>query len=218
MLKVSRLNPRLVQVLLFPLALALSLGLFAGLGWIIQTPGDASLAEKNPRLGLNWVKVTGDTSLETLKPPPPPPPPPPPSAEVPTASTASSRNNLVSSLAADALSLPVPSMDGSLYTVTPSLNNLGIDASADLPVYREAPAYPRQAMARRQEGWVELVFEVDAQGRVIPETIRIIAAQPQHLFDRSAIRAISRWRFAAFELGHGQNRQLKQRLEFRLEG
>lgn len=213
------LSPRLMPIILLPLALTLSLGLFAGLGWIIQGPSNGSLGEKSSRLALNWVQVAGDTEVETLKPPPPPPPPPPETQQQSTSSNSANRSDFAISSANDALNMPLPSIDIGLdATVTPSLANLGIDSSADVPVYREAPRYPRQAMARRQEGWVELVFEVDAKGQVIRDTIRVVNAQPKHLFEREAMRAIARWRFAAFELGSGANRQLRQRLEFRLEG
>ncbi|GLR65231.1 TonB family protein [Marinospirillum insulare] len=212
------LSPRLMPLLLFPLALALSLGLFAGLGWIIQGPS-GGLSEKTPRLALNWVQVAGDTEVETLKPPPPPPPPPPPETQQQSTSSSANRSDFAVSNASSDISLPLPSIDTGLATnATPSLQNLGIDSSADVPVYREAPRYPRQAMARRQEGWVELVFEVDAEGKVLTDTIRVVDAQPKNLFDRAARRAIARWRFAAYELGAGTNRQLRQRLEFRLEG
>lgn len=212
------LSPRILPLILLPLALALSLGLFAGLGWIIQGPS-GGLGEKAPRLALNWVQVAGDTEVETLKPPPPPPPPPPPETQQQSTSSSASRSDFAISDDSDALTMPLPSIDTGLNTsATPSLANLGIDSSADVPVYREAPRYPRQAMARRQEGWVELVFEVDAKGQVIRETIRVVDAEPKHLFERAAKRAIARWRFAAFELSNGPNRQLKQRLEFRLEG
>lgn len=210
---------RFLQILLFPLALALSLGLFAGLGLIIQGPS-GSLNEKTPRLALSWVQLAANSEVEILKPPPPPPPPPPPTAAQPQATSSNSSSDIAWANSSDAaLHMPLPSINTGLDTpALPNLQNLGVDTSADVPVYREAPNYPRQAMARRQEGWVELVFEVDAKGQVIPETIRVTEAEPRHLFERSAIRAIARWRFAAYELGNGPNRQLKQRLEFRLEG
>ncbi len=210
---------RTLQILLLPLALVLSLSLFAGLGWIIQGPS-GSLSEKNPRLALNWVQVAANTEVETLKPPPPPPPPPPPADVQPQATSSSSRSDFALVNTSDAaLNMPLPSIDtGPDTSAMPSLQNLGVDSSADVPVYREAPRYPRQAMARRQEGWVELVFEVDAKGQVMHKTIRVVDAQPKNLFDRAAKRAIARWRFAAYELGAGNNRQLRQRLEFRLEG
>jgi protein TonB len=85
------------------------------------------------------------------------------------------------------------------------------------PVHRVQPQYPRRALARRLEGWVELVFEVDSRGQVQPETIRVVAAQPEGVFDRAARRAIARWRFSSDELG-STGAQLRQRLEFRLEG
>lgn len=209
---------RILPLVIFPLALALSLGLFAGLGWIIQGPS-GGLSEKVPRLALNWVQLAGDTEVETLQPPPPPPPPPPPEVLPQSTSSATSSNQMAVSHANHALSMPLPSIDAGLDTnAMPSLQNLSVATNIDTPVYREAPRYPRQAMARRQEGWVELVFEVDAEGKVLADTIRVLDAEPKHLFERAARRAIARWRFAAYELGAGNNRQLRQRLEFRLEG
>jgi len=209
---------RIMPIFIFPLAFALSLGLFAGLGWIIQGP-NGSPTEKSQRLALNWVQLAGETEVETLKPPPPPPPPPPPETQQQSTSSSASRSEFAISDASDALNLPLPAIDTGLdATATPSLQNMSIDSSADVPVYREAPRYPRQALARRQEGWVELVFEVNAEGKVLADTIRVVDAQPKHLFERAARRAIARWRFAAYELGTSNNRQLRQRLEFRLEG
>lgn len=201
--------------LLLPLALSLSLLVFVGLGWIIQSPVD-SISNKQQRFAMNWVQLSAEPEVETLRPPPPPPPPevssiqPQPAA--PAARAASSASHL------QGMDMPLPAIDSGLDMAAPDLQGTGIDGQAEMPVYREAPQYPRQALARRMEGWVELVFEVDQQGQVIPESIRVIDAEPAHVFDRAARRAITRWRFAAYEMRGKQSRELRQRLEFRMEG
>lgn len=205
----------LLKLFIAPLSLSVTLGIFAGLGWIIQGPSDASLQSKPPRLNMNWVKLQDSPNLETLKPPPPPPPPPPPEMQPPSSLSANKPSNLAQSLDATAVNLhAAPNLDG-VFDIQPPTLNLGLDASADLPVHREAPFYPPRALNRGIEGWVELEFEVDARGQVIPSTIAVISAQPQGIFERSAKEAIAKWRFAAFELAPGKNRKLKQRLEFK---
>ena len=62
-----------------------------------------------------------------------------------------------------------------------------------VPISKAAPEYPPAARKRRAEGWVELQFMVGIDG--VPKQIEVTGAQPAGLFDRSAIRALSRWKF-----------------------
>jgi protein TonB len=200
--------------LLMPLALSLSLLVFVGLGWIIQSP-IGSVSNQQQRFALNWVQLSAEPQVETLR--PPPPPPPPEMTEIqPQAAASSSRSAAVNQL--KGLDMALPAIDAGLDFTAPDLQGVGIDGQAETPVYREAPQYPRQALARRMEGWVELEFEVNQQGQVMAESIRIIDADPPHVFDRAARRAIARWRFASYEMHGRGSRQLRQRLEFRMEG
>lgn len=197
------------------LAVALALGLFIGLGWIIESPQQQAQLTTQ-RLALNWANVSKDAEVETMKPPPPPSPPEvPPQTPSPVVNNPSApATNL-----APPIDLAAPSTNFNLgNSLVGSLQGLGIDASTEMPVHRQVPEYPRQAYSRRIEGWVELEFEVDAQGKVIPASIQVVNAQPKNIFNRSAIQAIARWRFAAFELQPGITRRLKQRLEYNLSG
>ena len=56
-----------------------------------------------------------------------------------------------------------------------------------------APVYPRAAVARDREGWVDLAVTVSPDGTV--ESVAVIAANPKRLFERAAIRAASNWEF-----------------------
>lgn len=204
----------LSYLLAIPVAMAGVVALFLGLGWIIQAP-DGRSSGPPERIALNWAQVEPEPEVKTLQ---PPPPPSPELAEPEAASQPEAAASQVAALDSDfVLDEALPDVDMNLGSGDfPDLNpNLtGIQAT---PVHREQPHYPRQALARRMEGWVELVFEVDAEGRVQAETIRVLAAEPEGVFERSARRAIARWRFASDELGQS-GAQLRQRLEFRLEG
>lgn len=56
-----------------------------------------------------------------------------------------------------------------------------------------AARYPHRAILRRIEGYVDVVFDISAAG--FTENIRIVGAEPQGIFDKSAKAAVTRWRF-----------------------
>lgn len=55
------------------------------------------------------------------------------------------------------------------------------------------PKLPRGWRGRGVSGWVEVRFRVTANGRT--DNINVVAAKPDDRFNRSAIAAISKWRF-----------------------
>ena len=80
---------------------------------------------------------------------------------------------------------------------------------------RVEPYYPQSARRTKREGWVELAFTVDAQGRV--DAVRVLRAQPGSVFDLAATSAVRRWVFApATRDGKPVAAELRQRLDFRL--
>ena len=67
------------------------------------------------------------------------------------------------------------------------------DYSEVIPVYRVPPRYPHEAAIHGIEGTVRLRFTIDENGEVLdPE---VLYSFPGHVFDREALRAVSRWRF-----------------------
>jgi len=58
---------------------------------------------------------------------------------------------------------------------------------------RTQPAYPASARRRNIEGWVQVQFIVNEYGQ--PEQIRVLAADPEGIFDSSVINSIGHWRF-----------------------
>jgi TonB family protein len=61
--------------------------------------------------------------------------------------------------------------------------------------------YPDRAAAAGIEGWVDVAFDVSAKGAV--SNAHVVAAQPSGAFDRAAISAISRARFAPAKAADG---------------
>lgn len=56
------------------------------------------------------------------------------------------------------------------------------------------PRFPEAAMRRRLEGTVELRVRISADGRV--ENVTVVNADPPNVFDREAVLAVRRWRYA----------------------
>lgn len=58
---------------------------------------------------------------------------------------------------------------------------------------RLPPQYPPSALMREQEGYVEVLFDVELDGSV--SNAVVIESRPARIFDRAATTAVSRWRF-----------------------
>lgn len=81
-----------------------------------------------------------------------------------------------------------------------------------------APVYPPQAREAGTEGYVVVRYDVDREGRVV--NARVVDAQPEGIFEDSALQAISRWRFRQPEDDAEASTVtgLESRLEFTVEG
>lgn len=93
----------------------------------------------------------------------------------------------------------------------------GSGSSTIVPIFRIAPDYPVSASRRGIEGFVDLLFDVAATGKT--ENVRVIDSHPDGVFERAAIRALSKWKYKApMEEGvaYGQ-KNMTTRIRFRLE-
>jgi protein TonB len=82
-------------------------------------------------------------------------------------------------------------------------------ASADLkPIKRVEPEYPIDAVRSGTQGFVELEFTVDANGKVT--SVSVVNARPSRTFEKAAVSAVKQWQFAP---GGGRG---KVRLDFKL--
>ena len=78
-----------------------------------------------------------------------------------------------------------------------SLDNASISATDGdyLPLVAIAPQYPTRAAQRGIQGWCLVSFTVDGMGNVVEDTITVVDAEPASIFDRSSIRAATRFKF-----------------------
>jgi protein TonB len=64
-----------------------------------------------------------------------------------------------------------------------------------LPLVAIAPQYPTRAAQRGIQGWCLVSFTVNGLGNVDEESIEVVDAEPANIFDRSSIRAATRFKF-----------------------
>lgn len=85
-----------------------------------------------------------------------------------------------------------------------------------VPVSSARPRYPRSAAARKIEGWVELIFIINGNGRV--SDIRVLDASPRGIFEDAAVAAMSRWLYNPYYVnGEKVAREATQLFRFKLE-
>lgn len=69
-----------------------------------------------------------------------------------------------------------------------------VEANSDaIPLVRVPPQYPATALQRGIEGRVLIEFNVGRNGAV--NNPRIIASEPERVFDKAAIKAVEQWRY-----------------------
>jgi len=72
--------------------------------------------------------------------------------------------------------------------------NIGlIDANTLRTISKVYPKFPRRAKLQRKEGFVQVQFQIDLNGYV--HNPIITKSKPKGLFEKSALRAIKKWRF-----------------------
>lgn len=53
--------------------------------------------------------------------------------------------------------------------------------------------YPESAKAAGTEGWVQVRYDIDVEGNVLNAVV--IAAEPQGIFDETALKTVQSWKF-----------------------
>jgi len=61
-------------------------------------------------------------------------------------------------------------------------------------ISREPPRYPSRALKNGTQGWVQVLFYVDAKGK--PVEITVQEAEPAKTFDVAAVKSVEKWRFS----------------------
>lgn len=164
--------------LMFLFGLALTTGMFWLLWSLISEP--VSLDQTIKATRIEFSRMRHDTQAESkrqekVKREPPPTP------EVPRMSPTIAKVNT-----------DLPALSLNINTGA----NLKLGAGADtdvIPLVRIPPEYPRRALNRGIEGWVQVQFTITPTGAV--KDPKVIAADPPGLFDDAAVRSILRWRY-----------------------
>lgn len=89
------------------------------------------------------------------------------------------------------LSLTVPIEHVPIKAEVAKINTIA--ANYPVPHLLSAPTYPARALLRGTEGWVELRFNLSAQGTT--QDIVILDAEPEGVFERAALAAVKRWKY-----------------------
>lgn len=171
------------------IAVVLSILVTLSLFWFMQyliTSGDKNLERPEDRAQVEIVRVKRDEEVqERRREPPRPPepdqrPPPPPMDQLQT-----NRPNLTG------VGIGTPQIETGLS------GGVGIGTMQEgdpMPIAAIPPQYPREALMQGLEGWVRIEFTIEPDGSV--SRASVVDAHPRRgIFDREALRAISRWRF-----------------------
>ncbi len=61
-------------------------------------------------------------------------------------------------------------------------------------ISREAPRYPSRALKNNVEGWVQVRFFIDTDGK--PVDVTVVQSEPSQTFDDAAVKSVKKWRFS----------------------
>jgi protein TonB len=213
----------------FSSALLVTLGLFLLMAWMIRAP----IGEGTRAPDIDAIEVV---EIEKEQPDEDEPPPPPEAAQMPDSPAALKLPELPQMAAPAMNALALDSSVSVPINLGASGFGLGSGAFAGfargsgsgaggggagsgkgfsgkelIPLSTARPQIPEWAYKRGIEGWVEVVFTVMPNGHV--QNVKIIDAQPKGVFEAAAVESISNWIYAE----HGRAREVKQRVEFKLE-
>ena len=167
-----------------------TLGLFYFMSTLVSNK-KSYLKDKDEGQPIEFLRFKQDETLETRRRRPPKPPEPKAPPTPPKIKVSSSQPP-----AKPQMAMNMPQLSQSLKMNSGLFLSSGAQAAGSeevLPLVRIEPLYPRQAQIKGLEGWVELQFDVDANGAV--KNVRILKSKPRRVFDSSARRAVLKWKY-----------------------
>ncbi len=192
------------------LGAAIAFGLFVVMAKLVENDGKAQEAlPPPPVIDIVMQKPDDEIQQRVRKPPPPPPPPQEPPKVEPLEPDQAEPDNT-------GFSLALPSVDTGDIGV--SIGGVGAMRDGDAaPIVRIPPEYPPQASRDGKEGWVKLSFTINEVGGV--EDVEVIDADPKRIFDRSAKRALRKWKYRPKIVDGVAQKQfgLEVQLDFKLD-
>jgi protein TonB len=199
--------------LAFVCALVVSTGIFALMEGMVNSEADFDLNGQNQAV-IDFVRLKqdSDTQLKERQKKEPPKPKKPP---VPQEAVA--ENNA----AVKQLAIKMPQITPDLSLANKNLLGdaqigMGFGDGDVIPLVRMPAQYPSKAKRRNIEGFVKARLEINAEGTV--DSVEIIDSNPKGIFERSAIRALYKYKFKPKMVdGKPQPQTATQTLEFNLD-
>ncbi|MCX7085991.1 MAG: TonB family protein [Methylococcales bacterium] len=123
-------------------------------------------------------------------------------------------------VASPPVSTPSPVTPSSSVSATPTSNKANTStptvSSGVVPISRVEAEYPAIAKRREIEGWVKIEFSITPDGSV--ENAVVVDAEPENIFNESALTAIEQWKFKGKIVdGVAVSQRAVQKLQFKLE-
>jgi len=184
--------------------------LFVFMAALIKPSGEKPKVEERVIVDLFMEKIDENTRLKEREPPkkpePPKSPPPPAAARM----NQSAKPNALN------IDMNMKGLDSALVGTGPFIGGTMTDGEA-IPWVVIQPQYPRKAAMDGVEGFVTLEFTVQPDGS--PKDVRILNSKPRRMFDRSAMRAVYKWKFKPrIEDGVAiEQPNMRYTMEFKLE-
>ncbi len=174
------------------LGFVVAISLFALMKELVSGDDDAQVKADNVQF-VDFVRVKRDETTRTKdrqvpEKPEPPKKPPPPQISAQQQDTRPTPPQL---------NINMPNIGASFAGTGPYLGNPFSGAATGdgdlIPIVQIEPQMPREALTNCIGGIVELRFTVLEDGSV--EDPSVVSSNPPRMFDRSALRAILRWKF-----------------------
>ena len=166
----------------------LAIGVTFGLFYLMQALilGKDMKLDKTGGTMIDFVRLKKESELETKKrkmpdkKEPEEPPPPPDLSMARTNKPSQEMGDMAFAIDVDV------DMGGADFAIAASDTDV-------VPIVRVTPQYPLRASERGIEGWVEVEFTISKSGTV--KDPNVINSHPSSIFDRSAIKAIRKWKY-----------------------
>lgn len=208
----------------FGAAILISLGLFWLMQWLVTPPeGEVALRPDPPPVVVAKPPEddpSRDAAAAQLKEAPPAPP------AVPSVSLSLNASVPLPAAQAQAVAFSIPKINPGGGSLTGSNfggftggagqgsgfgEGQGFEGKRLVPLSTARPQIPEYAFEQGIEGWVEVVFVVNSNGKV--SNIRIIDAQPKGVFETAMVESIRNWIYPQSKF----TQEVKQRFEFKLD-
>ncbi len=173
-----------------PIAVLISLSLFAFMAWMVDN-GNQGAPKASQPLSFNMVMLEQENQVQRRQrsvPEQPELPEPPPESPVSQKQTAVANSSQLSSVP----SLGLDTAINGIAINAPTFGDIGANQQA-MPLHRVEPTYPARALQRGIEGYVVMSFTIDETGQ--PTDIEVLEAEPKRVFEREAMRALRNWKY-----------------------